>query len=289
MYTLLKTDLSVGNDARGGTIIEETNRLLADSSAGLEFEPGPHVYRLHGREVPSVSEVVGRYAPFNSEAMARKCAGTRDPKSRYYGMDVQSILAMWEEKRDRSAEAGTAVHAFGEACFLHMTGHGDSIEEQFRDRLDGRGGLVALSGKEEAAARWWASLDWERYVVVAKETRLVNPVLDYAGTFDLLVFDTRTGTFVIKDYKTNEDLFKWYGEWLSGPFHRILKNNDEGRYTLQQNLYRIQMANIGLPVSAMELIWLKEDGSFQEVPLRDYDRLIRFTLKQDLQNENIHR
>lgn len=279
MYLLQRTPLSLANDIRGREIIGNALQLLADSSAGLEFEPEPHRYTLHGREIPSVSDIVTYYAPFNSEARAKKCAESKDPKSKYYGMTAEEILAMWNDKRDRAAEAGTAVHAFAEACFLWMTGHENEIEADFRDRIT-EDGLTAISEKEQAAARWWSDLDWSRYIIVAKETRIVNPVLNYAGTFDLLLYDFDTDTFVIKDYKTNEDLFKWFKEYLRAPLNMI-KSTDEGKYTLQQNLYRIQMENIGIPVSRMELIWLKEDTTYQEVRLREYEKLVRYAMRNN--------
>lgn len=250
--------------------------LLADSSRGVVFDPVPHTYRIAGTEVPSVSSVVGRFHVFDDRAKAQQCS--LNPRHPLYGHTPEEILSVWHDKRDRAAADGTAVHAFGEACFLYMCGRQDEIEEAFRDRITPEG-LAAEKPKEESLARWWADCDWTRYVPVAKETVVYNPVLRYAGTFDLLLLDIPAGTALIKDYKTNEDLNRWFGDWLLPPLDCI-KSNDEGKYTVQQNLYDIQVRNIGVPTGEPALIWLREDG-YQEVPIPTrYQKLIAFALKK---------
>lgn len=250
---------------------------LADSSAGLTFEPGEHRYFLGGREMRSVSSIVEHFAPFDSIAMAKKCAA--NPKHPLYGKTEEEILAAWAEKRDAAAAAGTRVHAFGEACYLYLCGQEDQIDAQFLDRVTSEG-LAAVEPKEIACARWWAERDWSRYTVVAKETRIVNPELGYAGTLDLLLYDRLNDAFPINDYKSNEDLYKWYGDMLLPPLNMI-RSNDVGKYTLQQTAYTIQMRNAGLRVPTNELIWLREDGEYETVPLdMRYDKVVAFAIRQ---------
>ena len=259
---------------------EWARQRLADSSRGLSFEPEQHRYFLAGRELLSVSSVVERFAPFDGEAMAKRCS--LNPKHPLYGKSVGEILAIWTQKRDSAAAAGTLVHSFAEACCRFMEGRDDLVEEAFRDRLTADG-LAAVTPKEEAVARWWAEADWGRYAVVATETRIVNPVLQYAGTFDLLLYDAASDSFSLRDYKTNEDLMKWYGEMMRPPLN-MLRSSDIGKYTVQQTLYSIQLRNIGLRVDDNVLVWLKEDG-YEKVPLETrYDKVISYAVKQLINN-----
>lgn len=244
--------------------------LLADSAEGLVFDPVAHKYFLCGKEIPSVSSIVGYYAPFDSMKIAKLCSV--NPRSRYCGMPVEEILRIWTDK----AAKGTAVHEFGEACFLVKNGQEDMVEGSLKGRIDADG-LEASSPKEEAVARWWNDLDLNRYVPVAKETRIVNPAMNYAGTFDLLLYDLMEHHYALRDYKTNEDLFKRTKETLRPPLTPI-RADDHGKYTLQQNLYRIQLENIGIHVGSMELIWLKNDGTYENVRIDEYDTLIRYAM-----------
>lgn len=262
--------------------VESAIQLIGDSCSGLTFDEEEHRYFLGGTEIQCVSSVVKEFAPFDSLKKAEGCS--RNPKHKLFGKTPEEILAIWEEKRDASAAAGTAVHEFGEACFLVKTGAVDSIPEKFRDRLDNEG-FAAMTPKEEAVARWWNSLDMNRFVPVAKELRIVNPYLGYAGTFDLLLYDMTSHCYVLKDYKTNADLFRDFGEKLRPPLS-IIKATDHGKYTLQQNLYWIQLANIGVIIGNAGLIWLKEDGTFQDVPIEDYRTLVTFAMEKRLLQTN---
>ena len=255
-------------------------RLLSDASADLVFEPERHIYTLAGRELRSVSSIVESYSTFDEVATAKTCVA--NPKSKYYGMNVEDVLKGWEENAKTAADAGTLVHEFAEVCYLWSKNREDEIDPRFRDRITAQG-LAAESPKEIAVAKWWDNLDWNRYIPVAKENRIVNPVLRYAGTFDLLLYDTFTGTFVIRDWKTNKDLYSWYGDWMKGGFHKILKDNDEGHYTLQQILYAIEIQNLGIPVSEAKLVWLKEDSEYEEYEINmKMQNLILNVITRDL-------
>lgn len=255
--------------------VKTARRLLADASHGLVFEPVEHKYTLGEREMTSVSVMIKQFAPFDSEKVAAGCS--KNPKHEHYGKSVEEILAIWDDKKNAAAAAGTEVHEFGEACCLFWQGKEEEIDEKYRSRIMPEG-FAAASPKEEAMVAWWNGLDPERYMVVASEGRIVNPILGYAGTFDLLLYDMVDRIFVLKDYKTNEDLFKWYGAYMKSPLS-VLKNSDIGKYTMQQNMYGIQLENIGIPTATMHLIWLKADGTFEEVQLEDrYRKIIIYAL-----------
>ena len=276
MFHLQKNEFFTATAAAAAETLEWARRRLSDASEGLSFDPVPHRYYLHGREMTPVSTIVERFAPFDSGAMAARCAA--NPRHELYGKSAEEILALWEDKRDRAAEAGTKVHLFAESCCLFLQGREEQIDPQFRDRITAEG-FAADEPKEEAVARWWAGFDWTRYAVVEAEARVVNPALGYAGTLDLLLFDLLKRTFPLKDYKTNEDLYKWYGDMMRPPLN-MLKANDIGKYIVQQTLYSIQLRNIGLTVDENSLVWVKEDGC-REVGLETrYDKVIGYAVSQ---------
>lgn len=256
---------------------------LEDASAGLVFDPVPHTYSLHGREMRSVSSIVKDFTTFDKEERAKSASA--NPKHEFYGVDPQEIIRIWEERGQEAADAGTATHEFGEACCLYLLDREEEIPERFRGRIT-PDGLVAIDAKEVACAQWWASTDWGNCAVVAKETRIVNPALGYAGTFDLLLYDFGCNGFRIKDYKTNKDLHKWFGNYLRPPLS-VLKENDIGKYTVQQSLYAIALANIGIQTESMDLVWLRENRCCQEVRLDgSYIRLVDYAVRASYQNQN---
>lgn len=256
-------------------------QLLGDSTAGLVFDAENHRYWLGNRELRSVSSIVESYAPFDTMAVAKRCS--KNPRHELYGLPPEKIASIWKQKGEEAAENGTKLHAFGEACYMIKKGTPEEMDAAFWDRYDTTTGLEARDIKEEAVARWWETLDLDRYVLVAAETRIANPQYQYAGTFDLLLYDLAEHYYVQKDYKTNKDLFRWYGGHLRAPLS-IIKDDDHGKYTLQQNLYRLELENLNLHVGRMDLIWIKEDGSLEEIPIEDYQQLIRYAMAEEVRN-----
>ena len=278
MYHLKKSSAFTQTASLPGIIqvVSDANMRLADATAGLDFKPDEHRYFLNGREMRSVSSIVEHFAPFDSLSVAAKCSV--NPKHEHYGKSPEEIVAIWQQAGREAADAGTKVHAFAEACYLYLAGRENEIEEAFRDRVTSEG-LAAVKPKEEAVARWWAENDWQRYAVVAKETRIVNPVLGYAGTFDLLLYDMYNAGFAQKDYKTNKDLERWFGEMLIPPLSMI-RSNDIGKYTVQQTLYTVVLRNIGLPVLSNELIWARDEGYRCVMLPMEYDKVIVWAVQQ---------
>ena len=256
-------------------LIKDTRERLSDSVEGLAFDSQSHTYKLNGRELESVSSIVEEYAPFDAEKTAANCAV--NPKSKYFGMPVQEILNIWNDTAKAAAESGTDVHNYAEYCFNVAVGN--------EEEMPVNEGSDAVVAKKSALAQWWRNLDESRFIPIASETMVANPELGYAGTFDLLLYDKSSGGYVLCDYKTNADLFKWYGNMLKPPCD-VLQDSPVGRYTVQQTLYRMQLENISLNVTSMMLIWLKEDGSYQEVELNmRYDKLMRYALQMRRQNK----
>lgn len=256
--------------------IGDMRQALSDSSAGLTFEPEGHRYFLGGRELLSVSAVVSHFAPVDTATLAAKAS--RNPRHPLFGMSAGEIAAVWAIKRDAAAAAGTRIHSFAEACCHYLHGREDLIGQEWAGRVT-PGGFLAEEPKEEAVARWWAGTDWSRYAVVGTETRVANPALGYAGTTDLLLYDRLTGKSALKDWKTNEDLRKWYGDMLLPPLN-LLKADDLGKYTVQQTMYRIALEGIGLTIGETALIWVREDGH-EEVPVDPrYVRLVRYAVEK---------
>ena len=80
MYFLKKNPAIQFTQAAAATIVESAKQSLADSSEGLTFDPVPHKYFFHGREMRSVSSIVEEYAPFDTVAKADRRCGDQDPR-----------------------------------------------------------------------------------------------------------------------------------------------------------------------------------------------------------------
>ncbi len=257
---------------------------IQDSFKDLAFEEGPHVYYWRGKRIPSVSRTIDKFVePFPTEEKAQQCFEKYydDPTSKYYQMTAEDIKRMWKKKNDNANNQGTLAHAFGENAMHYMVGDYDAIDPAFKDRLvDGK--FEARTGFEEAIVNFWNDMP-DDYIPMLVENRVYafcgkdEPV--YAGTFDLLVYSMIPGKegLILLDYKTNEDINKNFQEKkLLFPFQKLL-DTSKNHYELQQELYVNCLNEAGFDVLAKRLIWIKKDGTYEVVKLKE--KLIPFLLE----------
>ena len=257
---------------------------ILDSFKDLVFDEGPHAYYWHGKKIPSVSSVVESFSEkFDVDKMSAQCYEKyyNDPTSKYYKMTAEEIKSSWKKGNKDANTQGTLAHAFAENAMHYMVGDYDAIDPLFKDRIvDGK--FEARDGFEEAVVKFWNDLP-DEYIPVAVENRMYamcgkeEPV--YAGTFDLLMYSVVPGKegLVQFDWKTNKDLYKNFQEKkLLFPFSNLL-DHPKNHYEIQQNCYENCLNEIGLKVIGKRLIWIKRDGTYELVKLKE--KLIPFLLE----------
>ena len=104
---------------------------------------------------------------------------------------------------------------------------------------------------------------------------------DYCGTFDML-FAARGKDGVIRpflaDYKTNASLTNNYNRNLNKtllePFDYMI-NEPFSLYTLQLSAYSLCLEQLGYKMTHRVIIWLKEDGTYDKIPVEDVTQKLR--------------
>lgn len=264
---------------------EDIRNKILTSFDKLEFVEEGHKYFVGERELLSVSVVTHLFKEeFNSEEKAVETSKRQynNPKSKYYRMTPEEILAQWKEKNLKSTTHGTHIHEFGESCFYYMVGQYDKILPSFKDRLTEDGGFESREEKEDAVVKFWQDIPI-CIVPILAETKVYNEELGYAGTFDILFYydaelNGKTSEYsglIIWDYKTNEDLFKNFQEQkLLYPFNELL-DMPLSLYKLQLSLYQICLENINFKIVGRRIIWLKPEGVYNKINLEEYTKILR--------------
>ena len=208
----------------------------------LQFDAQKHSYEVRGKPLTSVSKTIHKYV---EKVDFDKIAGFVAKKR---GITKAEVLAEWEAKKIASCNQGTSVHNFGENYF--------------------KGEKTPTNGFEEAIIKFWDNIP-DYIEPFLFELQMFSETLRIAGTSDIILFNNKTGKFIIADYKTNEDLFKNYkGKTLLAPFENLL-DSPYNKYQLQLSMYQLLFEQCGFEVESRRIIWLKPNGTYENFKTED--------------------
>lgn len=233
--------------------MQHITRQINSFFEGLVLNHDTHTYTVPGRKnpLPSVSGLIKEFTiPFDAKAVSERIAG----KGR--GAELRKS---WKAIADEACDRGNRVHDFGERYMFDRS-------------------LIPSCPQEKAVKKFWDELP-EFIVPIMPELQMYHKQFFFAGTADILLYDKRTDSIVIADYKTNKDLFKNYKEkTLVGPFTHLL-DSPFNKYQLQFSYYQLLLEQTGLRVSSRKLIWLERNGNYKMFDTEDFTHELYNTLK----------
>lgn len=222
----------------------------------LSFDEESHTYSLEGRKLKtSVSGLVKKFVKrvdfFN---IAKRIDDSkRLPKG--------TMKRIWKLNADFACAAGDKAHYFGEVYAFHRN-------IQPTDKL------------EEAIVAFWKSLP-DHIVPAFTELTMYHKEYMFGGMADIILYNKKTGKFIIADYKTNKELFKNFnGKRLKLPFTKYLENNFN-KYQLQFSFYQILFEQTGFEIEQRLLIWLKRDGTFEMYDTEDLTEELKIYMENE--------
>lgn len=265
--------------------VTEIRNKIIDTFNELIFVEEGHKYYFRGEELQSVSHITHMFKEeFDTEEQAKRYAEKHGETPEYW-------KDKWRYNSLKATTTGTLVHAFAESYAWVINGHPELITEDCKCKyIKDKNWLVPTRNKEEAVIKFFDDLPKELHLVLP-ETKVyssVNPNLpkfktNYAGTFDLLFYykhptdDSKSG-LMIYDWKSNASLSSDYNrknnKMMKVPFNDLYDEN-LGTYTIQQSCYQIPLEDIGLKVIGRRLVWLKDDGTYEIVKLKNVTDRIR--------------
>jgi hypothetical protein len=236
---------------------KETKRILKFFSK-LEFNEPKHLYSVEGKKInSSVSKLVKLFV---KTANFNDIATSIDKRDK---LPEGTTSTQWSLNSKVSLAIGTAAHFFGEMYAFNRI-------------------LKPSNGYEEAVVKFWNDLP-AHIVPVKMELQMYHKNYLFAGTGDILLYNTITGHYIIGDYKTNKDLFKnFQGQKMTTLFDNLL-DMPLNHYQLQLSFYQILFEQIGLKVESRKVIWLKPSGEYEMYDTVDYTD----TLKDYLKNNKV--
>lgn len=270
------------------TLAAEARRYILCAFEDLEFFEDGHRYLLHGRQLPSVSNICKRFIrePFDEQLQATRYAAKNGQTPDYW-------IRQWRRNSFRATTLGTKTHAYGESLGYLRAGLPERISPALRMQYMPQYGFLApLHPKEEALFKFMDEMPAGMHLVL-NEARAYSGKSNagsrclkeqIGGTFDMLYYadgtDGQPEGFVLLDYKTNNSLTNDYnrrfGRMLKEPF-AYLTEEDLSIYTIQLSLYALMLQDIGIPVVDRRIVWLG-NSDYRTISVPDVGPLLRQTL-----------
>lgn len=262
--------------------VTEVRELITESFKGLEFvEDGHKYYIKRGRkkvELPSVSSVIERWVPFiDWDEKAEE-------KAIRIGTTKEALLKEWHENKIISTSCGSKTHFFGENAMNMFIGRQELAKKNMPFQYTDDGYLIPYCPKEWAVTKYYLDILKNPNVYpVMPEARLYtnyndkfNLKTEYAGTFDMLMaYRVKNEiVFAIHDWKTNADIYKDFSRkfktMMLEPFGSMgFYEEAFSHYCIQLSLYQIGLMQLGIKIVDRQLIWLKDDGTYEKVKTPD--------------------
>lgn len=234
--------------------MEDLRKELLDNFKGLEFQEKEHKYFFEGNPIKtSVSGVIKKYVlPFDEYTISLRVAKRRN-------VSQDEVLKEWNNEKVRACNKGNDAHLFGELY---------PFDKQMQPK----------NKMQEAIVKFWNDLP-EHVVPVIMELKMFHKQYMFAGTADIILYNTETKMFIIGDYKTNKDLFKNFkNKKMLGVFSDLL-DCPFNKYQLQLSFYQILFEQTGFKVSSRKIVWLLPDGTYKIYNTVNYTDILKEELK----------
>lgn len=175
---------------------------------------------------------------------------------------VEQLRQEWKDKAAKASEEGSGVHEYMSHAVFNK--FGIKVTNKYN------------KGKLEAALKFVA--DHPHLTPVATEfivgTSGTNEdMIKVAGMIDLIVHNSITKSIEIYDYKTNAKLE------LTNPYEKMkppyndLQASTYNKFRLQLSIYKYLLESNGVAVSTINIVHLKEDGTYKLYKLKPIKNL----------------
>lgn len=176
--------------------------------------------------------------------------------------EVELLRQEWKDKATKASNEGSGVHEYMSHAVFNKQG--------IKTVNIGNEGKIKAANKFLADSPHLTAIASE-FVVGTSGTE--EDTIRIAGMIDLIAFNSNTNSIELYDYKTNAklDLTNPY-EKMKPPYNN-LQASTYNKFRLQLSIYKYLLESKGVAVSAINIVHLKEDGTYKIYNLKPIKNL----------------
>lgn len=245
-----------------------------ERDAFIEFEEGPHIYKIQGDPSRYTSVTTwnhSHFEHFDADAIIDKMMNSKNWKTnKYYGMSKNEIITQWDASRDEAAQAGTKMH-YDIECYYN-TNANESPHKNTQ--------LIENTSLEYSYFLKFAE-DYKHLKPYRTEWMIWDSDVKIAGSVDM-VFQAEAGvdvdSILIYDWKRSKEITKTsnFNKYALSECINHLPDTNFWHYSLQLNVYKyILEKNYGKNVKGLYLVCLhplNKNGSYIRIPCADLQK-----------------
>ena len=237
-----------------------------ERDALIEFEEGPHIYKIRGDSSQYTSVTTwnhSHFEHFDADTIINKMMNSKNWKTnKYYGMTKEEIIAQWDASRDEASSAGTKLH-YDIECYYNNCPTGVNFTTN-------------------------SSLEYSYFLKFAEDYKHLKPYrtewmiwdsdVKIAGSIDMIFQEDADGdpdSILIYDWKRCKEITKSsnFNKYATTKCINHLPDTNFWHYSLQLNVYKyILEKNYGKKVNGLYLVCLhpsNKNGSYIRIPCAD--------------------
>lgn len=256
--------------------LDTLRKTILNASSQIKFNEEEHRYFYNGEECMPVSNVCHK---FQKETDFDLVAQNYVKKNNILE-PWQKVKLKWNLKALVSTSQGTHNHAFCEDLLNICNNNLSKLQlEKFclQRGSDEKDYYIPLSSKQIAGYKYFEYSLSQKEIPFLAEIKLVLGDLKISGTFDKLAYSLKDKGLIMRDYKTNITLYSDFPKYLLKPFDKYI-DQPLNIYTLQQNAYSLMLRRLGIKVIKKELVWLKENETFEIIQLENIEEQLEDAL-----------
>jgi hypothetical protein len=243
----------------------------------VTFYDEPHKYYLEGKELISVTTLIGNYKEeFNEKYWS-------EYKGNQFGVTPEEIVRAWKFINKKGTIRGSAIHDYAENLFQNK--NFEYPKQLILNEFGFDPVLHTYNICKKHVDQFYSDVQG-KLIPIRTELVVYDRESLIGGMLDILFWNVKTKEFQIWDHKTNKEFtYEMKDRHLINDLY-LLEDCDLELYSLQLGLYKyIIEKNLQIKLGKSYLVWYSHNNdNYKIIEAKDRSYYVNVIIKNRIQN-----